>query len=232
MIGLAAGVDKNALSLPFWESMGFDFVVVGTVTAMPQKGNPNGMISPFYNNLGLPNDGIEVVLKRIRDFKRNSTMLITLSVDPYLIYTLDNYDLEGVDIIEWNLSCPNIPEVKLSDIEVPEFDRTVYVKLGPEDDIDIIIDHDTISGAVLSNTRYGHSGSLLKGYNIKNTKSLSKFTSVIGCGGILSIKDIIDYYEAGVDSVQLCSALPVLGIENVKNLIQEHYVYVRERANR
>src|SRR5439155_22039358 len=43
-IGLAAGLDKNALALPAWAGLGFGHVEVGTVTPEAQPGNPRPRI--------------------------------------------------------------------------------------------------------------------------------------------------------------------------------------------
>src|SRR5580704_12619494 len=39
-LGLAAGFDKNAVALDYWRQLGFGFVEAGTVTYLPQPGNP------------------------------------------------------------------------------------------------------------------------------------------------------------------------------------------------
>src|SRR6185436_1761168 len=39
-LGLAAGFDKSATALDYWEEFGFGHVEVGTVTPNAQKGNP------------------------------------------------------------------------------------------------------------------------------------------------------------------------------------------------
>ena len=38
-LGLAAGLDKNAVAVRAWEALGFSHVEVGTVTPLPQPGN-------------------------------------------------------------------------------------------------------------------------------------------------------------------------------------------------
>ena len=65
-IGLAAGFDKNARLVPFWESIGFGFAEVGSVTARRSKGNPKPRLfrlpddEALVNRLGLrqPENGI------------------------------------------------------------------------------------------------------------------------------------------------------------------------------
>ncbi|MCS7257046.1 MAG: quinone-dependent dihydroorotate dehydrogenase, partial [Thermomicrobium sp.] len=39
-VGLAAGVDKNGVAVGSWFALGFGTVEVGTVTPLPQVGNP------------------------------------------------------------------------------------------------------------------------------------------------------------------------------------------------
>jgi dihydroorotate dehydrogenase len=70
-VGLAAGMDKNALALPAWEALGFGFAEIGTVTALPQPGNPKPRLFRYpqqqalINRLGFNNDGVEAVATRL-----------------------------------------------------------------------------------------------------------------------------------------------------------------------
>ncbi|CAN5501373.1 quinone-dependent dihydroorotate dehydrogenase [soil metagenome] len=71
-VGLAAGFDKNGVALPAWEALGFGFIEIGTVTAQPQRGNPQPRIFRFpeqqalINRLGFNNDGADAVAARLR----------------------------------------------------------------------------------------------------------------------------------------------------------------------
>ena len=70
-VGLAAGADKNARLVSFWEAVGFGFVEVGSVTARPSSGNPKPRAfrlpedRAIINRLGLNNDGAEVLSRRL-----------------------------------------------------------------------------------------------------------------------------------------------------------------------
>jgi dihydroorotate dehydrogenase len=70
-VGLAAGMDKNALALPAWEALGFGFAEIGTVTALPQPGNPKPRLFRYphqqalINRFGFNNEGCEAVAARI-----------------------------------------------------------------------------------------------------------------------------------------------------------------------
>jgi dihydroorotate dehydrogenase len=70
-IGLAAGMDKNATALAGWDAMGFGFAEAGTVTPLPQDGNPKPRMFrlPEYggiiNRLGFNNAGADEFEKNL-----------------------------------------------------------------------------------------------------------------------------------------------------------------------
>ena len=72
-IGLAAGFDKNAVAVNGLFSQGFGFVEAGTVTPLPQPGNPKPRIfrlsedKAVINRLGFNNQGLDGFLE---NFKR------------------------------------------------------------------------------------------------------------------------------------------------------------------
>lgn len=74
-VGLAAGMDKNAVALPAWEALGFGFVEVGTITAKTQPGNPRPRLfrypelAALINRMGFNNDGADVVAARLDRLK-------------------------------------------------------------------------------------------------------------------------------------------------------------------
>nr|WP_294546753.1 quinone-dependent dihydroorotate dehydrogenase [uncultured Rhodopila sp.] len=71
-IGLAAGFDKNAAAGPALLRLGFGFVETGTVTPLPQAGNPKPRIfrltedRAVINRLGFNNAGLAVYLRNLR----------------------------------------------------------------------------------------------------------------------------------------------------------------------
>jgi dihydroorotate dehydrogenase len=70
-IGMAAGFDKSAEAPDALLRLGFGFVEVGTVTPMPQAGNPRPRLfrlerdEAIVNRMGFNNDGAEAVLRRL-----------------------------------------------------------------------------------------------------------------------------------------------------------------------
>ncbi len=70
-LGTAGGVDKNALNIQDWQSLGAGFVEIGTVTPEPQKPNPGEILDrslrhkSLWNNMGSPNKGLNFVRQRL-----------------------------------------------------------------------------------------------------------------------------------------------------------------------
>lgn len=70
-VGLAAGFDKNAKAVDFLSRLGFGAVEVGTITPLPQEGNPRPRIQRFsreeslLNSMGFPNEGMEKIYQRL-----------------------------------------------------------------------------------------------------------------------------------------------------------------------
>ena len=70
-VGLAAGMDKDAVAIPAWGALGFGFVEVGTVTWHPQPGNPQPRLfrlvesEAIINRMGFNNRGAEAMAARL-----------------------------------------------------------------------------------------------------------------------------------------------------------------------
>lgn len=76
-IGLAAGFDKDAKLFDELGAFGFGFVEIGTVTPLPQDGNPKPRLfrlkldNAIINRMGFNNQGIEAAVARLRRKKTN-----------------------------------------------------------------------------------------------------------------------------------------------------------------
>jgi dihydroorotate dehydrogenase len=70
-IGLAAGFDKNAVAVPALAALGFGFVEVGTITHVPQVGNPRPRLfrlpadAALINRMGFNNAGAAAIAARL-----------------------------------------------------------------------------------------------------------------------------------------------------------------------
>jgi len=71
-LGLAAGFDKNGLGIDALAGLGFGHVEIGTVTGLPQPGNPQPRLfrlvadRAVVNRMGFNNDGAAVVAARLQ----------------------------------------------------------------------------------------------------------------------------------------------------------------------
>ncbi|MFI5187840.1 MAG: quinone-dependent dihydroorotate dehydrogenase [Chitinophagales bacterium] len=79
-IGLGAGFDKNATYLKELETLGFGFVEIGTVTPLPQPGNPKPRVfrlpkdKALINRMGFNNDGAKAIAERLKKWKEKQKM--------------------------------------------------------------------------------------------------------------------------------------------------------------
>jgi dihydroorotate dehydrogenase len=75
-LGIAAGLDKNAVAVQTWGALGFGHVEVGTVTPQPQPGNPRPRMfrlpadRALINRMGFPGQGAAVVGQRLSRLER------------------------------------------------------------------------------------------------------------------------------------------------------------------
>lgn len=66
-VGLAAGYDKNGIAVRGLAALGFGHIEVGTVTRLPQIGNPKPRVwrvpeaQALVNRMGFPNDGVSAL---------------------------------------------------------------------------------------------------------------------------------------------------------------------------
>lgn len=83
--GLAAGFDKNAVAIDGMTMLGFDHVEIGTVTALPQSGNPRKRLfrlvkdRALINRMGFNNEGSAAVAARLA--ARNPIFRTTVGVN-------------------------------------------------------------------------------------------------------------------------------------------------------
>lgn len=74
-VGLAAGFDKNAIIYKEMGCLGFGFVEIGTVTPLPQPGNPKPRLfrlpkdKALINRMGFNNHGAEKIATRLKNRK-------------------------------------------------------------------------------------------------------------------------------------------------------------------
>jgi dihydroorotate dehydrogenase len=79
-VGLAAGLDKNAVALTFFDKLGFGAIEFGTITPIAQIGNPKPRIfrypkdSNIRNSMGFPNAGKRKILANASAYRGDTTL--------------------------------------------------------------------------------------------------------------------------------------------------------------
>ena len=123
-VGLAAGFDKNAQVPDAMLRAGFGFVECGTVTPLPQAGNPRPRLfrlredRAVINRLGFNNHGLERVAARLENRQRRGVVGANIgankdSDDRIGDYVAGLQRLWGlVDYFTVNISSPNTPGLR------------------------------------------------------------------------------------------------------------------------
>jgi len=125
-VGLAAGLDKNADYVDALGSLGFAFIEVGTVTPLPQPGNPKPRLfrvrpaQAIVNRMGFNNKGIEHLVAQLRQRRyrgivgvnigKNKTTPADRANDDYLACLRLAYP--HADYLAVNVSSPNTPGLR------------------------------------------------------------------------------------------------------------------------
>ena len=168
-VGLGAGFDKDAVALRGWAALGFGFAEIGTVTPLPQAGNPRPRLfrlrddDALINRMGFNNAGAQVVARHLAaarrrlppgfvvgvNIGRNAT---TASEDTIRDYLAVQHRLAPhADYWAVNVSSPNTPGLR--DLQSPKQLRHLLdaladagQKLGPARPIFVKLAPDMLPG--------------------------------------------------------------------------------------
>lgn len=87
-VGLAAGYDKDAVAVKGLGALGFGHIEIGTVTPLPQAGNPKPRVfrlaedNAVINRMGFPSRGPEFVRKQLHPARKMSAFELILGRRP------------------------------------------------------------------------------------------------------------------------------------------------------
>ncbi len=130
-VGLAAGLDKDGRAPTVWSALGFGFAELGTVTALPQQGNPKPRMFRLVNDravinrMGFNNHGSEALAARLRVLRERGrwpeaalganigkSKLTELEDAPEDYATSTRRLAQLVDYLTVNVSSPNTPGLR------------------------------------------------------------------------------------------------------------------------
>ncbi|MEI7870130.1 MAG: quinone-dependent dihydroorotate dehydrogenase [Candidatus Methylumidiphilus sp.] len=125
-VGLAAGMDKNGDCIEGMAALGFGFLELGTVTPVPQPGNPKPRMfrlvdqQAVINRLGFNNMGVDYLIEQVKarrsrillgiNIGKNLATAVENALDDYLITLRKVYP--HADYITVNISSPNTPGLR------------------------------------------------------------------------------------------------------------------------
>ena len=125
-VGLAAGFDKDANLFDELGAFGFGFVEIGTVTPLPQNGNPKTRLfrlkedNALINRMGFNNSGIEAVVSKLR--RKKTHIIIGGNIGKNKLTPNENAEKDYeicfeklflyVDYFAVNVSSPNTPGLR------------------------------------------------------------------------------------------------------------------------
>ena len=181
-VGLAAGFDKNAQVPDAMARLGFGFVECGTVTPLPQSGNPKPRLfrlsedRAVINRLGFNNDGMAQAARNLARRKSRGLVGINIgankdSVDRIADYARGFAELSSLaDYVTVNVSSPNTPGLRglqnkdeltrlLAALTQTRKNKIpLLLKIAPDldaaalDDIAAVVRASGIEGLIVSNT--------------------------------------------------------------------------------
>jgi dihydroorotate dehydrogenase len=156
-IGLAAGLDKNAEALAFFENQGFGAVECGTITMRPQTGNDRPRMwrypdeKSLRNAMGFPNQGLHTIWQRLHAFERKTPLGANIgkNKDTGRDESIDELALvmssleELVDYFVINVSSPNTPGLRafqektyltelFKELNQVRGGKDLYLKIAPD----------------------------------------------------------------------------------------------------
>ena len=179
-LGLAAGVDKDGEAVTGLHALGFGAVEVGTLTPLPQPGNPKPRLfrlvedEAVINRMGFNNGGLDAALKRL-PAKRTGVLGLNVGANKDAADRIADY-VAGVsaaarvaDYVTINVSSPNTPGLRdlqhgsalrdlLAATRAAAGTRPLFLKVAPDlnhaaiDDIAAaVIDH-RLHALIIGNT--------------------------------------------------------------------------------
>lgn len=147
-IGLAAGFDKSCTHLDALGSLGFGYVVGGTITRHPREGNAKPRIvrdraaTALTNSMGLPNAGAKTVARNLARTARTAPRLVSLADEQVEDVLAAAAIVEPLaDGLELNASSPNagwqhhaLHVAEILDALRPTTSKPIIVKLPRAED--------------------------------------------------------------------------------------------------
>jgi dihydroorotate dehydrogenase len=235
-IGIAAGFDKNAEWINILPLLGFGFMEVGSVTPLPQEGNPKPRLFrltkdlALLNRMGFNNQGMICIKKNLQKRKfhdiviginigKNKNTPNELAYQDYCKCL--EYLYEDGDYFVINISSPNTPHLRdlqkkdalkslvepVQNLNKKLGNKPLLIKIAPD----------------ITDENLMHILEMIKLYEIQgivatNTtvhkENLLSYQSEMGDGGI-SGKPLQNLANQWIQKIRSCSDIPIIGVGGI-----------------
>ena len=126
-VGLAAGFDKDGKYIKSLQAMGFGFLELGTVTPLPQSGNPKPRLfrlkkdKALINRMGFNNEGVDALVEKLSKLEKDGVIIggnIGKNKSTPNDRAFEDYEIcfrklfDWVDYFAVNVSSPNTPGLR------------------------------------------------------------------------------------------------------------------------
>ena len=201
-------------------------VVTKGVANVPWEGNPTPRVAEVYggmlNAIGLQNPGIDLFIERDIPFLKKYDTRIVVNVCGHTtaeyIEVVDRLADQPVDLLEINISCPNVKEGGIAFGQNPkmveDITRERAAEAGGADGLSLI---NTLTGMkidihrrtfALANRTGGMSGPAVHPVAVRMVYQTAQAVNIpiVGMGGIMNADDAIEMILAGATAVSVGTA--------------------------
>jgi dihydroorotate dehydrogenase len=232
-IGLAAGLDKNAEAVDFFNKLGFGAVEVGTVTPLSQPGNERPRMwrypkdQSLRNAMGFNNKGSDYLFNNISKYDGETPLGVNIGKNKLTADEIAYEDYQKLykkfngncDYIVINVSSPNTPGLRehqsreglesiLSHLDRVEGDTDLFIKISPD------INPDSIYDVIDLSKKYKLTGVIATNTTI--VESLGHG----GVSGALLYDKARDIRLKCLDALKECSEMEFIGVGGFSNFDQ------------
>ena len=236
-LGIAAGLDKNGDYFDALGALGFGFIEIGTITPLPQPGNPKPRIFRLFseeaiiNKLGFNNKGVDYLVKRLKKRRYKGVLGVNIGANKKSNQSkrIDDYIecykkvCELSDYVTINISSPNTPNLRdlhsekninnllsalLKAKNEININKPIFIKISPDEK------HNVIEMIVSKVKEFNISGLIVSNTTID--KSLLKDKSYSSLEGGLSGKPIFTKSTQLIKDIkQIDPDIKIIGVGGV-----------------
>lgn len=246
-VGLAAGFDKDGMYIEAMKMLGFGFIEVGTVTPLPQDGNPLPRLfrlvadQAIINRMGFNNKGVDFLVNRLKKLQKGDLIIggnigknkNTTNEEAFKDYLICFEKLYPyVDYFVINISSPNTPGLRSLQEKEPlrkilsilitrrhqeAIKRPILLKIAPD------LSDEALQDVIEIVEEQGIEGIIATNTTIERSPLSTDLATIqhIGSGG-LSGKPLFSQSTSILSKVTRQTSLPIIGVGGIDSGLTAH----------